>query len=139
MTYGSTVHDPAGRWDTDIPLDRERNEQLAAVVLSWRQGDDDLPIQADIEQATLQLTGYANLLVRELQAQAAALPRNGQASVVAVRTLAHIAAGEAVRRLSIPPVHGRQPLRAAHSRARLVDALHAALDRTLAAMPVVGH
>ncbi|MFB6525058.1 hypothetical protein [Streptomyces sp. NPDC056399] len=80
------LFDPAGRWDTDIPLDRERNEQLAAVVLSWRQGDDDLPIQADIEQAALQLTGYANLLVRELQTKAAALPRNGQASVVAVRT-----------------------------------------------------
>ncbi|WP_216822281.1 hypothetical protein [Streptomyces aureus] len=58
---------------------------------------------------------------------------------MAVRTLAQIAAGEAVRRLSVPPVPGRQPLRVAHSRARLVDALHAALDRTLAAMPVSGH
>ncbi|MFD9053002.1 restriction endonuclease [Streptomyces zaomyceticus] len=135
-TYGSIVYDPAGRWDSGIPLDRELNEQLATVVLSWRRGDDDLPEQADIEQAALQLTGYANLLVCEVQTTAAALPRDGQASTVAARTLAQIAAGEALRRLSVPLVPGRQALRVAHSRARLVGALHTALDRTLAAAPV---
>ncbi|MEV4937362.1 DUF6415 family natural product biosynthesis protein [Streptomyces zaomyceticus] len=135
MTYGSIVHDPRGCWDSDIPLDREPNEKLAALVLDWRQGDDDLPEQADIEQATLQLTGYAHLLVREVQTKTAALPRDGQASTVAARILAGIAAEEAARRLSVPMLPGRHALTMAHSRARLVGALHIALDRTLAATP----
>ncbi|WP_017238181.1 DUF6415 family natural product biosynthesis protein [Streptomyces sp. SS] len=136
MTYGSIVYDPSGRWDSDIPLDRELNEQLATAVLSWQRGDDSIPPQGDIVQAALQLTGYAHLLVREVQRKAAALPRDGQASTVAARTLAQITAREAVRRLSVAPVSTRQALRVAQSRARLVEALHIALDRTLAVTPV---
>ncbi|OKJ48128.1 hypothetical protein AMK27_39055 [Streptomyces sp. CB02009] len=136
MTYGSIVHDPTSSLDADIPLDRSLHEQLAATVLSWTPGDDSLPPTADIEQVALRLTGYANLLVREVQSTAMALPRDGQASTVAARTLAHIAIGEAIRRLSVPPVPGRHPLRVAQSQARLVRALHVALDRVLAAAPV---
>ncbi|OKJ52623.1 DUF6415 family natural product biosynthesis protein [Streptomyces sp. CB02261] len=134
MTYGSIVHDPAGRLDTHLPLDREPNERLAAVVLDWRQ-DEHLPPQADIEQTALQLTGYARLLVHEVRTKAAALPRDGHASAVAARTLAQITATEADRRLSAPPLPTRHSLRAAQSRARLVSALHCALDRILAAVP----
>ncbi|MFF1511924.1 restriction endonuclease [Streptomyces sp. NPDC058326] len=140
MTHGSIVHDPTGRWDTHLPLDREPNERLAAAVLRWRKGDDTIPPQGDIEQAALQLTGYASLLVREVQTTTAALPRDGQASTVAARTLAQITVREAIRRLSVAPVSQRHALPAAQSRARLVQALHRALDRTLAAThtPVPG-
>ncbi|GAA2692342.1 hypothetical protein [Streptomyces lunalinharesii] len=45
MTYGSVIHDPAGRWDSDLPLDRELSERLATVVLGWRRDDGTVPPQ----------------------------------------------------------------------------------------------
>ncbi|MFF8513528.1 DUF6415 family natural product biosynthesis protein [Streptomyces sp. NPDC015492] len=136
MTYGSVVHDPTGCLSADIPLDRDVHERLAATVLGWRRGDTTAPPTADIEQAALQLTGYIHLLIREVQTRTAALPRDGLASTVSARTLAKIAADEAVRRLRGPLGSGQHALPAARSRARLVQALHRALDRTLAATPM---
>ncbi|RSS57464.1 restriction endonuclease [Streptomyces sp. WAC01280] len=134
MTYGSIVHDPTGSWDADLPLDREVNERLAATVLDWRRGDDSVPPPADIEQAALQLSGYAELQVRELRAALERLPRDlEQSTAEQLRT--GITLAEAVRRLRAPAIRRGDPLNQAQSRARLVDALHSALDRTLAELP----
>ncbi|MFE5614183.1 hypothetical protein [Streptomyces sp. NPDC056524] len=83
MTYGSTVHDPTGSWDADLPLDRDVNERLATTVLGWGRGDGTAPPSADIEQAALQLSGYAELLVRELRATLARLPGEAELSASA--------------------------------------------------------
>ncbi|MGW8357689.1 restriction endonuclease [Streptomyces wedmorensis] len=134
MTYGSVVHDPTGSWDTDLPLDRDVHERLAATVLGWRRGDGTAPPPADIEQAALQLAGYAELQVREIRAALARLPRDpGQPGAAQLRTGITIA--EAVRRLRAPAIRCGDPLTQAQSRARLVEALHSALDRTLAELP----
>ncbi|MFE5614184.1 hypothetical protein [Streptomyces sp. NPDC056524] len=46
-----------------------------------------------------------------------------------------ITIAEATRRLQAPAIHCGDALKQAQSRARLVDALHSALDRTLAELP----
>ncbi|APE26732.1 hypothetical protein [Streptomyces venezuelae] len=134
MTYGSIVHDPTGRWDNDIPLDRESNERLTDVVLDWERGDGTAPPTADIEQAALQLSGYAELQVRELRAALERLPWNPERPT-ADQLRTEITIAEAVRRLRAPAIRRGDPLKQAQSRARLVQALHSALDRTLAALP----
>ncbi|MFF8610935.1 DUF6415 family natural product biosynthesis protein [Streptomyces sp. NPDC015346] len=139
MTYGSAVHDATGSWDDGLPLDRKLNEQLAATVLGWGRCDGTVPPPGDIEQAALQLSGYAELLVRELRATLGRLPRDPELPT-AVHTRAGITIAEAVRRLQAPAIRLGDALKQAQSRARLVQALHRALDRTLAALayPVSG-
>ncbi|MGW6569683.1 hypothetical protein [Streptomyces sp. NPDC054975] len=137
MTYGSSVHDPTGSWDADLPLDREVNERLAATVLGWRRGDGTVPPPADIEQAALQLSGYAEFLVRAIRAAMERLP--GEQGLPTPAADMHARTGitlaEAIRRLRAPAIRLGDPLKQAQSRARLVDALHSALDRTLAELP----
>ncbi|MGW2207449.1 hypothetical protein [Streptomyces sp. NPDC001774] len=137
MTYGSVVHDPTGSWGCDLPHDREVNQRLTAAVLGWRRGDGTAPPSADIEQATLQLSGYAEVLVRELRATLKQLPVDPELPTRAtgVRARTGITLAEAARRLHAPAIRLGDPLKQAQSRARLVDALHNALDRTLAELP----
>ncbi|MFE6713903.1 restriction endonuclease [Streptomyces sp. NPDC057695] len=134
MTYGSVVHDPTGCLNAGIPLDRGVHERLAAAVLGWRRDDGTAPPTADIEQAALQLSGYAELQVRELHASLARLPREPEGPG-SEQLRARITMAEAVRRLRASAIRRGDPLHLAQSRARLVDALHRALDRTSAALP----
>ncbi|MEU6934429.1 restriction endonuclease [Streptomyces sp. NPDC046374] len=131
MRHGSVVHDPTGSLGADIPLDRALNGQLATTVLSWSGGT--APPPADIEQAALHLSGYAELLVRELRTPL------GRLRAITGRTpdvqRAEITLDEATRRLKAPAIRHGDPLKQAQSRALLVQALHGALDRTLAAAP----
>lgn len=137
MSHGSVVHDPTGRWGTDLPLDREPNAKLAAKVLEWGQGDGTDPPRADIEQAALQLSGHAELLVRELMRETALLPRDSDARspVEVARALAEVTIGEAGGRLREAAIRSGDGLKQAQSRALLVQALHGALDRVRAAQP----
>ncbi|MFE7595595.1 restriction endonuclease [Streptomyces sp. NPDC057494] len=139
MTFGSSVHDPTGSLDADIPLDRDIHERLAAAVLDWRRSDGTVPPRADIEQVSLQLSGYAELLVRDLNAALEHLPRSPDGPTPAEQRT-RITLAEAVRRLRAPAIRCGDPLSQAQSRARLIDALHSAVDRTRAALsdPVPG-
>ncbi|WP_435191250.1 restriction endonuclease [Streptomyces sp. bgisy126] len=135
MIHGSVVHDPAAVHDS-VPLDRVLHEDLALTVLCWTPQDREGLRQADIDQAALQLTGYLRLLAREVRTGLAALPQDPEvlARAGAGRTRATLA--ETVRRLGAAPVRAHRGLGQAQSRARLVKALHHALDRTRAAAPM---
>ncbi|SEE60306.1 hypothetical protein [Streptomyces sp. TLI_105] len=137
MRYGSVVHDPTGQWDTDIPLDRERHEQLLATVLDWGRDGCAVPPRADIDQAVLQLSGYAHLLVRETHKMLARLPRDPdvRSRAAIARLQSEITLGEAARRLRAPAIRAAGGLGQARSRARLVQALHSTYDRVAAALP----
>ncbi|MFE7580081.1 DUF6415 family natural product biosynthesis protein [Streptomyces gardneri] len=123
MSHGTVVHDPTGTIAADIPLDRDRLQEVAAAVLGWGQGGSTPP-PPDIELAALQLAGYTHLLVSEvheaLQHLAAGHP---------ARLRATVTCDEAVRRLR-PPAFRRPggSLGRAQNQARLVQALHTALD-----------
>ncbi|MFI8405154.1 restriction endonuclease [Streptomyces sp. NPDC085463] len=134
MIHGSVVHDPTGAYD-DLPLDRTLHEELVRTVLAWMPQDRTTLRQADIDQAELQLTGYLRLLAREVHTELAALPQDPEilARAGAERTRTTLA--ETVRRLGAAPVRAHRGLGQAQSRARLVQALHTALDRTRAAAP----
>lgn len=132
MTYGSVVHDPTGAYD-DLPLDREINTELAAAVLGWKPGT--APAQADVDQASLQLTGYLRLLAREVAKELARLPQDPEVLTRAGADRTRVTLAEAVRRLTATAIRPGGGLGQAQSRARLVHALHGALDRTLAAVP----
>ncbi|MEU1867829.1 DUF6415 family natural product biosynthesis protein [Streptomyces gardneri] len=111
-----------------MPLDRAVHERLVDTVLTWRENSTVLP-SADLDQITLQLTGYGRLLIRETKAACGRLPQTDPAV-----PLAHAACAEAVRRFDT--THSpRDPFTAAQSTARLVRALHRAFDRALAAWP----
>lgn len=64
MSHGTLVHDPTGAIAADIPLDRDRLQEVAAAVLGWGQGGNTPP--PDIELAALQLAYYSHLLVSEV-------------------------------------------------------------------------
>ncbi|MEU7031495.1 DUF6415 family natural product biosynthesis protein [Streptomyces sp. NPDC046275] len=124
MTHAIVLHDPTGTRTADIPLDRKRLERLAAEVLAWRQGGMAAPSPADADTAALQLAGYAQLLIAEVRAALQHLSVNDPA-----RARTEITCGEALRRLS-PPAFRRRggDLIRAQKRARIVQALHKALD-----------
>ncbi|MFI1018154.1 DUF6415 family natural product biosynthesis protein [Streptomyces sp. NPDC020965] len=125
--YGSVVHDPTAILHTGIRLDRAPHEHLADAVLDWRQSDTTTPPPLDIEQITLQLTCYARLLTDQVRSAYSRLPHSHLAAV-----LGRITSAEATRQLSVHrSLTG--PLAHAQSRARLVQALHRALDRADAA------
>ncbi|MFD8211472.1 hypothetical protein ACFV2S_34395 [Streptomyces sp. NPDC059695] len=134
MKYGSTVHAPTGSLDAGIPLDPDVHERLAAAVLAWKRSDNTAPPRADIEQVCLQLSGYAELLVRDLGAVLEQLPTSPDGPAPDEQR-ARITLAEAVRRLEAPAIRRGDPLHQAQSRARLITALHRALDRTQAALP----
>ncbi|MEU2115117.1 hypothetical protein ABZ567_05560 [Streptomyces sp. NPDC016459] len=72
----------------------------------------------------------AELLVREIRT---ALARPGLPADLHTRT--GITLAEAARGFRAPTIRVADTLKRAQSRARLVDGLHGALDRTLAALP----
>ncbi|MEU3480867.1 DUF6415 family natural product biosynthesis protein [Streptomyces sp. NPDC033754] len=122
------VHDPQALLDDTVPLDRAVHERLVDTVLTWRENSTVLP-SADLDQITLQLTGYGRLLIRETKTACGHLPQTDPAV-----PLARASCAEAVRRFDTAH-HPRDPLTAAQSTARLVRTLHTALDRALAARP----
>ncbi|MFC0602293.1 restriction endonuclease [Streptomyces palmae] len=113
MSHHTVRHDPAGRADWELPLDREHHIALAKAVLGW-SAKSDVPA-ADCEQIALQLSDHARLVADEIQRRVDQLPRNSQ------RELCEIVLREAARRLSTA-VHGT--VRCAQDRARLVRALY---------------
>jgi hypothetical protein len=120
--YGSTVHDPEAILDAEIPLDREPHERLVETVLRWR-ADGTTPPPADLDQIALQLTGYARMLLEDVNTACTDLSPSIPAAM-----LGRITCDEARRRLDCrQPPGGRLVL--VQSRARLVKALHQALDR----------
>ncbi|MFK0182111.1 DUF6415 family natural product biosynthesis protein [Streptomyces xanthochromogenes] len=119
------LHDPEGRLDTELPLDRELHKALVKAVLGW-SGDPGLP-PADLKQIALLLTGAARTVAADVRRAAGLLPEDH-----AARALADVVLEEADRRLSVP-LEGSA--RCAQGRARLVRALYERLDRLVGAAP----
>ncbi|MFE5301841.1 DUF6415 family natural product biosynthesis protein [Streptomyces sp. NPDC056632] len=119
------LHDPEGRLDTDVPLDRELHKALVKAVLGWT-GDPALP-PADLQQIALLLTGTARAVAADVRRAADLLPEDH-----AARALADVVLEEADRRLSAP---AEGTARCAQDRARLVRALYECLDRLVAVAP----
>ncbi|MGW8765923.1 DUF6415 family natural product biosynthesis protein [Streptomyces sp. NPDC055815] len=126
--HAGIVHAPQALLDGTVLLDRDVHERLVDTVLTWRRNTAVL-LPADLDQITLQLTGYGRLLIRETKAACGRLPQTDPAV-----PLARASCAEAVRRFDTAH-RPRDPLTAAQSTARLVRALHRALDRALAARP----
>ncbi|MFJ1830802.1 restriction endonuclease [Streptomyces sp. NPDC088178] len=99
------LHDPEGRLEAELPLDRELHKCLVKAVLGWT-GNPGLP-PADLQQIVLLLTGTA-------------------------RALADVVLEEADQRLSVP-LEGTA--RCAQGHARLVRALYERLDRLAGIAP----
>ncbi|MFJ9412481.1 DUF6415 family natural product biosynthesis protein [Streptomyces sp. NPDC101393] len=121
----TVLHDPEGRIEATLPLDRGPHECLLKAVLTWT-GDPDLP-PADYAQIALQLTGAARAVADDVRRATAQLPADHGA-----RALAEVVVGEAERRLS---VRLEGTLRCAQNRARLVRALYERLDRLAEVAP----
>ncbi|MET9956036.1 DUF6415 family natural product biosynthesis protein [Streptomyces sp. NPDC006339] len=119
MTRGIVLHDPTGTLTADIPLDRDRLEELATTVLGWRQ---TAPEPKGTNDAALQLTGYAQLLIGEVSKALQCLPADHP-----VRARGAITREEAVRRLPALRRRGGGLVRAQKA-AHLIQALHGALD-----------
>ncbi|WP_030960635.1 DUF6415 family natural product biosynthesis protein [Streptomyces sp. NRRL S-378] len=119
------LHDPEGRFDTELPLDRELHKCLVKAVLGWT-GNPGLP-PADLQQIALLLTGTARAVAADVRRAADLLPEDH-----AARALADVVLEEADRRLSVPP---EGSTRCAQNRARLVRALYERLDRLVAVAP----
>ncbi|WP_236246965.1 DUF6415 family natural product biosynthesis protein [Streptomyces sp. CC210A] len=119
------LHDPEGRLDAELPLDRELHKALVKAVLGWT-GDPALP-PADLKQIALLLTGAARAVAADVSRAADLLPEDH-----AARVLADVVLEEADRRLS-DPLEGTA--RCAQDRARLVRALYERLDRLASVAP----
>ncbi|MGW3520575.1 restriction endonuclease [Streptomyces hydrogenans] len=119
------LHDPQGRLDTEVPLDRELHKALVKAVLGWT-GDPALP-RADLQQIALLLTGTARAVAADVRRAADLLPEDH-----AARALADVVLEEADWRLSVP---AEGTARCAQDRARLVRALYERLDRLVAVAP----
>lgn len=122
------LYDPealaADRW----PLDRAVHEQLVDTVLAWDPAVPSvLPTPADALQIALQLTGYARVVVDEVEKIRLGVPPDAPAHQVAAE-----AVKETERRLSVPASMAFA-VRHAQKRARLVTCLHRALDGLLTA------
>ncbi|MFK8851691.1 restriction endonuclease [Streptomyces sp. Ac-502] len=101
-------------------LDREPYLSLIRAVLAWTGPKETLQPR-DYEQIALQLTGQARAVAADVQRRACALPWGSGR-----RALTDIVLRETQRRLAVPLVG---TVRCVQSRARLVRALYARLDR----------
>ncbi|MFF6984500.1 restriction endonuclease [Streptomyces sp. NPDC008343] len=119
------LHDPEGRLDAELPLDRELHKALVKAVLGWT-GAPGLP-PADLRQIALLLTGAARAVAVDVRRAADLLPDDHAACV-----LAYIVLEEADRHLSVP-LEGAA--RCAQANARLVRALYERLDRLAGVAP----
>lgn len=119
------LHDPEGRLDTELPLDRELHKALVKAVLGWTSTPALPP--ADLQQIALLLTGTARAVAADVRRAANLLPEDH-----AARALADVVLEEADRRLSALP---EGTARCAQDRARLVRALYERLDRLVAVAP----
>lgn len=119
------LHDPEGRLEAELPLDRELHQALVKAVLGWT-ADPGLP-PADLKQITLLFTGSARAIAADVRRAADLLPHDH-----AARALADVVLEEADRRLSVP-TEGTVPCTQRH--ARLVRALYERLDRLASAAP----
>jgi hypothetical protein len=127
MSHTHTVlHDPEGRIEAELPLDRATHQCLVKAVLDWK-GDPHLAT-ADYEQIALLLAGAARSVAGDVRQAAARLPEDH-----AARVIADVVLEEAERRLSVP-LEGTA--RCAQGRARLVRALYERLDRLTETSPV---
>ncbi|MFE9381482.1 DUF6415 family natural product biosynthesis protein [Streptomyces sp. NPDC006855] len=120
------LHDPDGRLDSELPLDRELHKALVKAVLGWAGHSSLLP-PADLKQIALLLTGAARAVAADVRRAADLLPADH-----AARALADVVLEEADRCLSVPP---EGTVRCAQSRARLVRALYERLDRLASVAP----
>ncbi|MFB7853479.1 DUF6415 family natural product biosynthesis protein [Streptomyces sp. NPDC056053] len=118
------LHDPDGRLEAELPLDRAPHEALVTAVLAWK--DPDLEPH-DYEQLALQLAGHARAVADDVRRHAATLPKNDGPGA-----LAEIVLQEADRRLSVPP---KGTAHCAQNRARLARALYERLDRLTKPLP----
>ncbi|OKI38173.1 restriction endonuclease [Streptomyces sp. CB03578] len=119
------LHDPEGRLDTELLLDRELHKALVKAVLGWT-GNPSLP-PADLQQIALLLTGTARAVAADVRRAADLLPEDH-----AARALADVVLEETDCRLSVPP---EDTARCAQNRARLVRALYERLDRLAGVAP----
>ncbi|TVL88504.1 restriction endonuclease [Streptomyces sp. SAJ15] len=119
------LHDPEGRLEGELPLDRAPHECLAKAVLGWT-GDPGLQ-PADLQQIALQLTGAARAAARDVRRAADLLPNEH-----AARALADVVLKETDHRLSVG-LEGT--VRSVQGRARLVRALYERLDRLAGVAP----
>ncbi|MGW8701864.1 restriction endonuclease [Streptomyces eurythermus] len=116
------LHDPEGRLDAELLLDRELHKALVKAVLGW-PGNPGLP-PADLMQIALLLTGAARAVAADVR-RAADLPPEDHAA----RAIADVVLEEADRRLSVP---AEGTARCAQNRARLLRALY---DRLASVAP----
>ncbi|WP_374701895.1 DUF6415 family natural product biosynthesis protein [Streptomyces sp. CB02959] len=119
------LHDPKGRIEAELPLDRGPHEGLVEAVLAWN--GDVSPQATDCEQIALQLTGAARAVADDVRRAAALLPAEHPA-----RALAEYVLEEADRRLAAG-LEGT--LGCAQGRARLVRELYGRLDRLAGLTP----
>ncbi|MFE7044960.1 restriction endonuclease [Streptomyces atratus] len=119
------LHDPDGRIEAKLPLDRRSHECLVKAVLAW--GSDPCLRAADYHQIALQLTGAARAVAHDARAIAHRLPDRHPA-----RALADLVLEDTERRLTTPP---RGTVRCVQGRALLVRTLYERLDRLTEARP----
>ncbi|WP_411138070.1 DUF6415 family natural product biosynthesis protein [Streptomyces sp. C10] len=119
------LHDPEGRLEAELPLDRELHKCLLKAVLGWT-GNPDLP-PADLQQIALLLTGTARAVAADVRRAADLLPEDH-----AARALTDVVLAEAERRLSVP-LEGTA--RCAQGHARLVRTLYERLERLAGVAP----
>ncbi|WP_424863802.1 restriction endonuclease [Streptomyces sp. MMS24-I29] len=115
----TVLHDPEGRIEAELPLDRRSHECLAKAVLAW--GSDPGLHDADYHQIALQLTGAARAVAHDLRTIAHQLPDDQPA-----RALADLILEDTERRLTAPP---RGMVRCVQGRALLIRTLYERLDR----------
>ncbi|MFI0220048.1 DUF6415 family natural product biosynthesis protein [Streptomyces lydicus] len=119
------LHNPEGRLEAELPLDRELHKGLVKAVLGWT-GNPGLP-PADLQQIALLVSGAARAVAADVRRAAVLLPEDH-----AARALADVVLEEAERRLSVP-LEGTA--RCAQRHARLVRALYERLDRLAGVAP----
>ncbi|MEU3657851.1 restriction endonuclease [Streptomyces sp. NPDC032161] len=115
----TVLHDPEGRIEAELPLDRRSHEHLVKAVLAW--GRDPGLHDADYHQIALQLTGAARAVAHDLRTTAHQLPENRPA-----RAVADLILEDTERRLTASP---RGTVRCVQGRALLVRTLYERLDR----------
>ncbi|GAA0544373.1 MULTISPECIES: hypothetical protein [Streptomyces] len=113
------LHDPQGRIEAELPLDRETHQRLVAAVLGWN-GDPGMH-ERDYQQIALQLNAAAHAVAGDVRRAANHLAADHPARVLAEHILE-----ESNRRLS-RALQGTVPC--VQDRARLCRALYGRLDR----------
>ncbi|MFB7918153.1 restriction endonuclease [Streptomyces sp. NPDC056061] len=113
------LHDPDGRIEAELPLDRRSHKCLVKAVLAW--GSDPGLHDADYHQIALQLTGDARAVAHDLRTAIHQLPDDRPA-----RALTDLILEDTERRLTAPL---RGSVRCVQGRALLVRTLYERLDR----------